>query len=103
MQSKGLKRKAVVVLLLGGCGVGSIAQGEGPPVVNVAANKVAQAEEEVLSSLAHENEADDRQRLSLRWLPGSVLVTNAAVVLLNGSVREYSPLWEIGLRLGVSL
>ncbi|GAA0697314.1 TonB-dependent receptor [Vreelandella titanicae] len=52
MQSKGLKRKAVVVLLLGGCGVGSIAQGEALPVVKVTANKVAQTEQEVPASLA---------------------------------------------------
>ncbi|MDQ7727788.1 TonB-dependent receptor [Halomonas sp. SpR8] len=51
MQRKGLK-KVAVILLLGGCGTVSIAQGEGLPVVNVTANKVAQAEEEVPSSLA---------------------------------------------------
>lgn len=50
MQSKGLKQVAVM-LLLGGCGVGSVAQGEGLPVVKVTANKVAQTEEEVPASL----------------------------------------------------
>ena len=50
MQSKGLKQVAVM-LLLGGCGVGSVAQGEGLPVVKVTANKVVQTEEEVPASL----------------------------------------------------
>ncbi|MGP9594225.1 TonB-dependent receptor [Halomonas sp. AOP42-C2-25] len=51
MQNNGLK-KVAVLLLLWGSGVSSVAQGEGLPVINVTANKVVQAEEEVPSSLA---------------------------------------------------
>ena len=51
MQNNGLK-KAAVMLLLGGYGMASVAQGAGLPVVKVTANKVVQAEEEVPSSLA---------------------------------------------------
>ena len=50
MQSKGVKQVAAV-LLLGGCSVASVAQGEGLPVVKVTANKVVQTEEEVPASL----------------------------------------------------